>query len=189
MRDTERKRQTQAEREAGSIQWARCGTQFPDPRITPWTEGRRLTTEPPGVPQITFVKKIERKGVPGWLSQLSACLLLRSWSQGPGMETWVGLPAQRGVCFFLSLCPSLCFIFSLSNKIFMKKKFNISSSDKLFLKENYLTHLCHKSEKYIFGGSLVKPDHLVPNPALPLINNCATLDQLPNLSVLQFFIH
>ena len=31
---------------------------------------------------------------------------LRSWSPGPGIEPHIGFPAQWGVCFFLSLCPS-----------------------------------------------------------------------------------
>ena len=47
---------------------------------------------------------------PGWLSGLSLCLRLRSWSQGPGMEPRIGLSAQRGVCFSLSLCLPLCLL-------------------------------------------------------------------------------
>ena len=42
---------------------------------------------------------------PGWLCQLSVCLQLRSWSPDPGIKPCVGLHAQRGVCFSLSLCP------------------------------------------------------------------------------------
>ena len=42
----------------------------------------------------------------GWFSWLSICLWLMSWSQGPVTESRVGLPAQWGVYFSLSLCPS-----------------------------------------------------------------------------------
>ena len=53
------------------------------------------------------------------------CLLLRSWSQGPGIKPSVGLPVQRGACFSLSHClfpllvlsfAYLSLSFSLSNK-------------------------------------------------------------------------
>ena len=46
-------------------------------------------------------------GVPGWLSQLSVCLWLRSLPWGPGIEACIRLPAQRGLCFSLSLWLSL----------------------------------------------------------------------------------
>ena len=36
-----------------------------------------------------LIKKINL-GAPGWLSGLSLCLRLRSWSQGPGMEPHMG---------------------------------------------------------------------------------------------------
>ena len=58
-------------------------------------------------------------GAPGWLSQLSICLQLRSLSQGPGIEPCLRLPAQRAVCFSLSLCLPLCLLvpsLSLSSK-------------------------------------------------------------------------
>ena len=57
-------------------------------------------------------------GAPGWLSQFSVCLWLRTWSRGPGIE----VSAQCGVCFSLSLCPlrthpcSCSLSHSLSNK-------------------------------------------------------------------------
>ena len=41
-----------------------------------------------------------------WLNQLSICLQLRLQSQGPGIKPHMGLPAQQGVCFPLSLYPS-----------------------------------------------------------------------------------
>ena len=44
-------------------------------------------------------------GAPGWLSGLSHCLRLRSWSQGLGIESRIGLSAQQGAC---SLSLSLC---------------------------------------------------------------------------------
>ena len=49
MRDTERA-ETQAEREASSMQGARCGTRSWDSRITSWAEGRYQTAEPPRCP-------------------------------------------------------------------------------------------------------------------------------------------
>ena len=55
---------------------------------------------------------------PGGFSRLSDCLQLRSWSPGPGIESHVRLPTQRGICFSLSLplsAPSH-FLFSLSLK-------------------------------------------------------------------------
>jgi len=43
-----------------------------------------------------------------WVAQLSSvCLQLRSWSQSPGIEPCIGLPAQQGVCLSLSLSLSL----------------------------------------------------------------------------------
>ena len=39
MRDRERKAETQAEREAGSMRGARCGTRSQVSRIRPWAEG------------------------------------------------------------------------------------------------------------------------------------------------------
>lgn len=59
------------------------------------------------------------KGV--WVVQLVKRLLrLRSSSQGPGIDSSDGLPAQWGVSFFFSHCPSstpVCML-SLSNKMF-----------------------------------------------------------------------
>ena len=43
--------ETEAEREAGSMQGARCGTQSHDLRIMPWAEGRHSTAEPPRCPK------------------------------------------------------------------------------------------------------------------------------------------
>ena len=47
MRDTQRKAETQAEGEAGSLRGAQCGIWSWDPRVMPWAEGRRSTTEHP----------------------------------------------------------------------------------------------------------------------------------------------
>ena len=51
----------------------------------------------------------EAPGQPSWLS---SCLWLRSQSQSPGIspgiESGIGLPAQWGGCFSLSLSLSLC---------------------------------------------------------------------------------
>ena len=43
-------------------------------------------------------------GTLGWLSWLSVYLQLRSWSQDPGMEPYMGLSAHWGACFSLCLC-------------------------------------------------------------------------------------
>ena len=64
-----------------------------------------------------FLHSIENapSRAPGWLSQLSICLLLRSWSQSPGIKPCIGLPAQQRACFALSLClPLLLLVLSLS---------------------------------------------------------------------------
>ena len=54
-------------------------------------------------------------GVPGWPSQLSVCLQLRSWSQGPGTEPHIRVPAQQRACFFFSLyLPLYLLVLSLS---------------------------------------------------------------------------
>ena len=62
-------------------------------------------------------------GVPGGLSELSICLPPRSWSQHPGMEPHIRLPAHWRVCFSISVnaCPppsTACVLslLSLSNK-------------------------------------------------------------------------
>ena len=64
-------------------------------------------------PRKTLVNKKEKElsknsktGVPGWLSKISLCLQLRSWSRGPGIEPHSWVSAQRGACFSLSLCCS-----------------------------------------------------------------------------------
>ena len=60
---------------------------------------------------LKYHKKVSLKyfilGAPGWLSRLSACLQLRSWSQGPGTEPQMGLPQWRAACF--SFCSSFLF--------------------------------------------------------------------------------
>ena len=48
---TEREAETKAEREAGSMQGAQCGTRSWDSRIMPWAEGRCSSTEPPDIPK------------------------------------------------------------------------------------------------------------------------------------------
>ena len=64
-------------------------------------------------------------GAPGWLSWLSVCFQLSSWSQDPGIQSCIRLPAHWGVCFSLCLCPrppACALLFSLSNKIFKQKE-------------------------------------------------------------------
>ena len=48
-------------------------------------------------------KETFKMGCLGGLSHLSVCLGLRSWSQDPGIQPCIRLPAQWGVCFSLSL--------------------------------------------------------------------------------------
>ena len=60
------------------------------------------------------VRNVYQSGAPGWLCGLSICLWLRSWSQGPGMESHMRLPSQQRVCFSLSLLSLL--VLSLSVK-------------------------------------------------------------------------
>ena len=50
-RERERGRHRQREKQAPCGE-APCGTQSQDPGITPWAEGRHLTTEPPTCPPI-----------------------------------------------------------------------------------------------------------------------------------------
>ena len=58
-----------------------------------------------------------------WLSWLSICLQLRSWSQVPGTKPCIGLPTQWGVCFSLLLCLCPACAISLSQiKKSLKKK-------------------------------------------------------------------
>ena len=49
-------------------------------------------------------KSLWRDGAPECLRQLGICLWLGSWSQGPGIQSCIGLPAWRGTCFSLSVC-------------------------------------------------------------------------------------
>ena len=65
MRDSERGAETQAEGEPGS-----CSSREPDagldcqnPGITPWTESRCSTTEPPSRPNISFSKRVARENM------------------------------------------------------------------------------------------------------------------------------
>ena len=62
MRDTQREAEAQAEGESGSIQGAQCGTWPQNSRITPWAEGRHLTTEPPSRPQPSFPNSVCQQG-------------------------------------------------------------------------------------------------------------------------------
>ena len=59
------------------------------------------------IPPSHSMVKSSSLGAPGWLSGLSLCLWLRSWSQGPGIEPRIGLSAQQGACFPLSLSACL----------------------------------------------------------------------------------
>ena len=95
-------------------------------------------------------------GAPGWLSGLSHCLQLRSWSQGPGIESCIGLTARWGACFLLSLCLPFCLLgISLCqiNKIFKKINF-VLSSDHYCLQGSYymlqLVNLSFKSFLYFY---------------------------------------
>ncbi|VCW99129.1 unnamed protein product, partial [Gulo gulo] len=50
------------------------------------------------VKEDTLIRKLKSRAT-GWLSQLSNRVWLRSRSQGLGIESHVGLSAQRGACF------------------------------------------------------------------------------------------
>ena len=58
MRDTERKEETQADGEAGSMQETRRGTRSRVSRITPWAEGSTKPLSPPGLPPTHLLKGI-----------------------------------------------------------------------------------------------------------------------------------
>ena len=70
---------------------------------------------------------LKNLGAPGWLSQLSVCFWLRSWSQGPGMEPQLGNLCSAGGLLLplplpLSPCSCLCMCsFSQINKWNIKK--------------------------------------------------------------------
>ena len=77
------------------------------------------------------LKKKNNNGAPGWLSQLSVCLRLRSWSQGRGMEPHQAPSSAGSLLLPLPLhctpsrssCSRSCMVsLSLSNKIFKNKK-------------------------------------------------------------------
>ena len=55
MRDTERKAETQTEREAGSVQGARRGTQSQISRITAWAEGGTKPLSHPSCPDFFYI--------------------------------------------------------------------------------------------------------------------------------------
>ena len=130
----DRGRQRQREREGSRLpaeQRAWCGTWSQDPEIMTWAEGSGLThwaTQAP--PSCLFFKirwylivlnYLPNRGAPGWLSGLSQCLRLKSWSQGPGIKSRIGLSAQQGACFPpLSACLS-AYLWSLSNNILTGK--------------------------------------------------------------------
>ena len=86
MRERERQAETQAEREAGSMQGAPCGTRSQYPRITPWAKGRCSTAEPPGHPQGWALNQLSHQalgasGLPcpasGGLFSLAVCFPLK----------------------------------------------------------------------------------------------------------------
>ena len=82
----------------------------------------------------------------GWLSRLSICLQLMSWSQGPGIKPHVRLPAQGGVCFSLSLCPSSC-LYSPCLSLNWTNKKSLEKKSLLYQSSYYL---CHIVLVYIF---------------------------------------
>ena len=62
-------------------------------------------------------------------------------AQGPEIKSQVGLPAQQGVCFSLSLCPSPLLVLSFSqiNKI-LKTKWKVCISYNLVILCVSVTH-------------------------------------------------
>ena len=68
-----------------------------------------------GVTQVRITQGLKADTIGGaWGAQLVKCLTLNFGFQGPGTEPHIGLPAQQGVCFSLSLCSSLCLCSLLS---------------------------------------------------------------------------
>ena len=63
-------------------------------------------------------------GAPGWLSQSSVCLWLRSWSQGPGTKPHVQLPTQQVSAFPHVPCLCSLFLFLSLKDIKSWKKIN-----------------------------------------------------------------
>ena len=66
MRDTERKAETQAEGEAGSMQGARCGTPSQVSRIMPRAAGGAKPLRPRGCPRVSFLKDKSNCATPGF---------------------------------------------------------------------------------------------------------------------------
>ena len=52
-----------------------------------------------------FLEKMMKRWGPRWLNQVSVCLWLKSWSQGPEIKPHIRLPAQWGAYFFLLPAP------------------------------------------------------------------------------------
>ena len=105
---------------------------------------------------VVFTCLESQQVAPGWLSQLSVCLELRSWSQGPGFKFCIGLPASPSHFACHSSC--LC---SLSNKIFIKKKnhqftekvssgYNSEHLQQRSLSNKSSSGIFWKTSKYIF---------------------------------------
>ena len=100
--------------------------------------------------------KITNNGAPGWLSWLSACLWLRSWSGGPGIEPHVRFPAPWGTYLLLPLLPAHALSHSasltLSNKINKSSLKITNSTISLYYeyfslaKTNYTVSWCPVSE-------------------------------------------
>ena len=87
-------------------------------RSFPVQPGEDCSHTSSAVPQTLRSNKLHFKvpivGVPGWLSWLTVCLWLGSWSQGPGIKPHMGLPTQWRVHF--SLSPVCLCLLALSNQ-------------------------------------------------------------------------
>ena len=84
-------------------------------------------------------------GAPGWLSQWSICLQLRSWSYGPGMEPHIRLPAQWRVCSSLSslLMYSLAIFVTISVSLSqINKNLNRKKRENPPWENQYILSLC-----------------------------------------------
>ena len=94
MRDTQRKAETQAEGEAGSMQGAWRGTRSWDPGVTPWAAGRCSTAEPPrAAPENPswwnrVGEHLRRLNSGGSLLHFSVLLLFRDTDTVSGRTWW-----------------------------------------------------------------------------------------------------
>jgi len=97
--------------------------------------------------------------VPRLLSQLSACLQLRSWSQSPEIESHIESLAQRGICLSLRPSPFSCFVcltLSHSNHFLKKSTKDLTFNNELCFFEHYLLSVHYPKKPFTFSNVLGK---------------------------------